>query len=1057
MKKIIIGLCLLLIGSFSFGQGLKNIIVEKYYVSNAADAVGSSGTLPAGSFTYRIYVEMQAGYKFKAAYGVPSPVHQLIFTTTTSFFNNTDYGSTVPTFSKANAAKNSTLIDSYLTVGAACAGNYGVLKTEDDGLNNIVNNTSPKILQNNDIRAGIALTTQDGLLAGTPEAVTIVGFADTDINMFNDGIVSGNSFISSNGAWSSLNGASGPTSNNRVLIAQITTDGVFHYELNIQLQTPSLGVERYVAYNPAAGEYSTETVANLVGTYGAPNVLPTVSITAPATGSSYISGDAVNIQATAADTDGSISSVEFFVDGTSAGVVNTVPFSGSWTSTSGTHTLTAKATDNDGGQTVSSSVFINVANHIAPTISISAPTAGTTKNIGDAVAITALPTVFDGATVASVQYFVNGVSIGTILSSPWTINWTAVEGTASISAKVTDSRGAFATSAPIAITVIDPAGPPYQVTTSVNLCRAADIFCVPVVRTRDALVNCIGFDVVMQYDASKVRPTGFITVSNDLINPVYTSYAMNIKESSSLIDISVFLNNSATAGTSFNGIGQVFCVEFSKTTNFKAIDTALFSVSSLTESYNSGTIVKPVKSGKYITYKESIFNGSLKFWADNSAIAYDNNNASQYLITNIYGNNVNCNSKTVSSVKPDLSGNFVYDINNGQNINIERDIADITDVQPVINGFDALLTAKVLVDDPSFTPNVFQMIAMDVNQDGVISAGDLSQISQRSLLIINEFKQKWNYDNAGVSNGQKSKDWLFVDSKTWLNNIAYRKSTTYPQNDGSGYSKYKVPVVSFCLSVPVSNVDECTQISTETYQGILLGDINGNYKNLSNDGLLKNAKALVITPEVDKVIFDISKAITKGNYVEIPVSIISDDAISTLDFSFQFNDASLVFDSYVDNTNYIVTKVNDVASTKTLKFFSYSLTQNYEMNKPLVTLRFSKVASKVNPTDITSVKTYLNGDPAGVEILTTTTGISKINNDNMVKVYPNPATEILNVTVSEKSNIHLFDLAGKQIYSKTDINSNQTLEINVQKFTSGIYTMKVYNDKFVTIKKVVVK
>ena len=71
MKKILIGAALLFTGFFAKAQnGLENIIVEKYYVSNAADAAGSSGTLPVGSVTYRIFADMLPGYNFQAIYGV---------------------------------------------------------------------------------------------------------------------------------------------------------------------------------------------------------------------------------------------------------------------------------------------------------------------------------------------------------------------------------------------------------------------------------------------------------------------------------------------------------------------------------------------------------------------------------------------------------------------------------------------------------------------------------------------------------------------------------------------------------------------------------------------------------------------------------------------------------------------------------------------------------------------------------------------------------------------------------------------------------------------------
>ena len=86
MKKIILGLSLILLTELVHAAGLENIIVEKYYVSNAADAGGSMGTLPVGSVTYRIFADLLPGFKFQALYGIPT--HELRFETTTSFFNN---------------------------------------------------------------------------------------------------------------------------------------------------------------------------------------------------------------------------------------------------------------------------------------------------------------------------------------------------------------------------------------------------------------------------------------------------------------------------------------------------------------------------------------------------------------------------------------------------------------------------------------------------------------------------------------------------------------------------------------------------------------------------------------------------------------------------------------------------------------------------------------------------------------------------------------------------------------------------------------------------------
>ncbi|MER6827986.1 glycoside hydrolase family 6 protein [Streptosporangium sp. NPDC000563] len=76
------------------------------------------------------------------------------------------------------------------------------------------------------------------------------------------------------------------------------------------------------------------------------NQPPTVSLTSPASGATYQAGAAVPLAATASD-DGSISKVEFYVDGTLVNTDTTAPYSYSATGlASGSHTASAKAYDN---------------------------------------------------------------------------------------------------------------------------------------------------------------------------------------------------------------------------------------------------------------------------------------------------------------------------------------------------------------------------------------------------------------------------------------------------------------------------------------------------------------------------------------------------------------------------------------------------------------------------------------------------------------------------------------------------------------------------------------
>jgi hypothetical protein len=1139
IRRLLISLALGCLGIFAQAQnGLENIIVEKYYVSNAADAAGSVGILPAGSVTYRIYVDMLPGYKFLNAYGnVP---HPLSFTTTTSFFNNEDRGSVYPTFTSAQAKRNTVMLDSWLSVGAACPGYFGVMKSEDNGVGTFVNGDG--ILKNNTPAMGIPLTTQDGLLAGSPEALTPVGMPADQLAVLDATSQAGNSFTLTDGTWASLNGSVGPTATNRVLIAQITTDGVFHFNLNIQIGDPNGNAENYVYSSPTGNEIAFSALSQTLGG----TTPPVVNLTSPLNNAHSLTGDVVALAATASDADGSVASVQFLVDGVSVGTDATSPYTANYTGVNGTHSITAVATDNDGLQTTSTAVTLVVGAHIAPNVSITSPAANSSSIAGDALAINATATGNDGSAITSVQFLVDGSVISTDNSAPYTAsyvgvlgshtltaratddrglsstsaavpiqilnnvpptvsiispanntsadsnsvvviaanandidgtvvsvqfkadninigapvtgpsfttNWTPLTvGTSVLTAVATDNKGVSTTSAPVNVVVNNPNAQPYQITQVVQTCLPGSV-CIPVVSTKASMKDVIGYDVVLNYDKNRVVPTGVITVSNDLINSNLTTYTTNIDTTNALMNISIFFNGSATDGTNFHGKGQLFCAEFNKTAKFKSVDTAVFSISSLDESYARSVVTKPVKSGKFITYKDSTFHGSLKFWYDNSPIKYNAANPNEYLVSNIFG----C-TKSANAVQPDTLGNFIYNIWNGTSIKIDRDILPTTNVHPVINAQDALLTSYIAVKNTKiFTPSVYQMIAMDVNADGMISAGDASQINQRAVLNISEFKQVWN-----ASNGKPSKDWKFVNASTLAGND-YKISSTYPSNDGIGYSKYKVPVVDSCQSVPVADYLNCPLITSDSYQGILLGDVDASYAGIPKDGLLKHAEAkkgklaTAMSNEVsnDLIIVDLTKAeLLNNGDINIPVSLSSTSEINSFDFDVVIDDQKLSIKS-INNPNKLNLAWNYLPADKKLLVASYSLNSIPSKNTISMSIIISG-AAKVTADDLNATLALVNGKPARLKVVSSTTGLDENSINNLVKVYPNPASEILNIDVPEDAMVQIFDLSGKQLVLETTATANQINSINVQDLTAGLYIVKVSNENFVKMEKVII-
>jgi hypothetical protein len=105
--------------------------------------------------------------------------------------------------------------------------------------------------------------------------------------------------------------------------------------------------------------------ATLIGTNTVPfNSPPSVSITNPVSGDSFIAPATITIKVEALDSDGSVTNVEFFNGATKLGQSTTSPFSFVWNDVpSGAYSLTATATDNLSVKGTSSPVYITVGNN----------------------------------------------------------------------------------------------------------------------------------------------------------------------------------------------------------------------------------------------------------------------------------------------------------------------------------------------------------------------------------------------------------------------------------------------------------------------------------------------------------------------------------------------------------------------------------------------------------------------------------------------------------------------------------------------------------------------
>lgn len=199
------------------------------------------------------------------------------------------------------------------------------------------------------------------------------------------------------------------------------------------------------------------------------NTPPAVEISSPTNGQAFIRPADVALVAAASDEDGWVTLVEFFESDTNKiGQATNAPFGTIWTNAPmGSHVLTARATDNWLGVTVSAPITITISN-APPVVAITNPTNGATFIEGDAVLLQAAASDVDGA-ITSLQFY-DGTNLLVVLSNaPYSFIWTNVAvGTYTVLAIATDNDGATTISSNIDFIVVSNQPPTVAMSTPTN-------------------------------------------------------------------------------------------------------------------------------------------------------------------------------------------------------------------------------------------------------------------------------------------------------------------------------------------------------------------------------------------------------------------------------------------------------------------------------------------------------------------------------------------------------------------------------------------------------------
>jgi hypothetical protein len=187
------------------------------------------------------------------------------------------------------------------------------------------------------------------------------------------------------------------------------------------------------------------------------NQPPTISLTSPTEDITITIDDIVTVSADAADSDGSVSWVEFYANGSRINMDGTAPYSYDWSPpVHGDFVITARATDNELGMTTSQSVTVHVVaspTNQPPTVEITSPNdnAKVSRRLGTTIKADAHD---PDSNFIRVEFYVDGIFLGYDLFPPYTQYWKPdSNGSYTLTAKAIDETGLEATSDPVTVRV----------------------------------------------------------------------------------------------------------------------------------------------------------------------------------------------------------------------------------------------------------------------------------------------------------------------------------------------------------------------------------------------------------------------------------------------------------------------------------------------------------------------------------------------------------------------------------------------------------------------------
>jgi hypothetical protein len=121
----------------------------------------------------------------------------------------------------------------------------------------------------------------------------------------------------------------------------------------------------------------------------------------------------------------------------------------------------------------------------------------------------------------------------------------------------------------------------------------------------------------------------------------------------------------------------------------------------------------------------------------------------------------------------------------------------------------------------------------------------------------------------------------------------------------------------------------------------------------------------------------------------------------------------------------------------------------------LIYLKFQVTDQEIIAADFNSVEAFINGELVDSKVVDRLSYSEPVG--GLVNVYPNPTASDINVEVAEDATLEITSISGAALAEPITLFANEKHVIVLGDLSNGVYLMKIYNNNFSIVKKVVIK